>query len=336
MGDFRWRAKRRLRPVTTACVAVGAGLILVAGLTVPALTWTAQPLPRSFFPPHTELYVDPESPAAAWVREHHDDTRAAVIGSHLARQPQATWFSNADPTSLSHEVDRVVEGAAAQRAVPVLVAYAIPDRDCGGASSGGTGDLASYRAWIDTLATGLGNITSIVILEPDALANISCLAPHEQRDRFAALAYAAQSLHRHDPHVRVYYDAGNSAWQSPATMAALLAQAGINQNGDGIALNVSNFNNTNDEIGYGRGILRRLTRSGLTMVVDTSRNGRGAAPGHQTCDPPGRAVGPAPTADTRVSGVDAFLWIKHPGQADGCLASAGVFVPDDAYHLVGG
>jgi endoglucanase len=30
------------------------------------------------------------------------------------------------------------------------------------------------------------------------------------------------------------------------------------------------------------------------------------------------------------------LWIKVPGEADGCLAPAGSFVPDAAYKLIYG
>jgi endoglucanase len=66
------------------------------------------------------------------------------------------------------------------------------------------------------------------------------------------------------------------------------------------------------------------------FVVDTSRNGQG--PWHPTasypdaqdwCNPPGRGVGARPTADTGVPSalgqeiVDAYLWVKVPGESDG-------------------
>jgi endoglucanase len=59
------------------------------------------------------------------------------------------------------------------------------------------------------------------------------------------------------------------------------------------------------------------------FVVDTSRNGRGpwtppAYPDPQDwCNPPDRGVGPRPTADTGNPLVDAYLWIKIPGESDG-------------------
>jgi endoglucanase len=307
---------------------------VAAIVVVNVLSPPPQPPAPVTFPPTTAFYVDPDTAAAQWVRQHPEDRRATDIGSQIASQPQAAWFTNPSPPLLRAEVERFADAAAARNVVPTLVAYAIPNRDCGGASSGGVGDLASYRNWIDHFAQGLGNTTAVVILEPDSLANVGCLRPPEQHDRFAALADAARTVHQHDPQARVYYDAGNSGWQPAPLMAERLQRAGINESGDGLALNVSNFNPTGDEIRYGYAILRKLGNAQLDMVVDTSRNGNGAALGRQFCDPLGRKLGTPPTAATGVQRVDAYLWIKHPGQADGCRAGAGDFVPEEAYHLI--
>jgi endoglucanase len=230
-------------------------------------------------------------------------------------------------------VGAVVDEAESHGAVPVLVAYAIPRRDCDGKSTGGTGDLAAYRLWIDAFARGLGRETAVVVLEPDALAHMGCLDRRQRSDRVAALSSAAGTLHRHAPHARVYYDAGNSDWHPVGTMAERLRRAGINRYGDGIALNVSNFNATDDEVRYGLFLLKALGSSRLGVVIDTSRNGAGPTRDHRFCDPPGRKLGAAPTADTGIAGIDAYLWVKHPGQADGCIAAAGTFVPAYAYRL---
>jgi endoglucanase len=79
------------------------------------------------------------------------------------------------------------------------------------------------------------------------------------------------------------------------------------------------------------------------FVIDTSRNGTGSnsmtayeqAPYDQSpatvgtleggnwCNPPGAGLGLRPTASTGVLLVDAYLWIKTPGQSDGqCDAGA--------------
>ena len=39
------------------------------------------------------------------------------------------------------------------------------------------------------------------------------------------------------------------------------------------------------------------------------------------------------TTNTGDPQIDAFLWIKLPGEADGCIAPAGQFVPQRAYEL---
>lgn len=61
-------------------------------------------------------------------------------------------------------------------------------------------------------------------------------------------------------------------------------------------------------------------------VLDTSRNGQGAwapatgstYPDPQTwCNPPGRGLGLRPSANTGQPLIDAYLWIKTPGQSDG-------------------
>lgn len=67
------------------------------------------------------------------------------------------------------------------------------------------------------------------------------------------------------------------------------------------------------------------------FVIDTSRNGQGAwSPGAtysdaQTwCNPPGRGLGLRPSAATSDPLVDAYLWVKIPGESDGeCTRGGG-------------
>ena len=60
------------------------------------------------------------------------------------------------------------------------------------------------------------------------------------------------------------------------------------------------------------------------FVIDTSRNGQGAwtptasYPDPQDwCNPPDRGLGARPTANTGHALIDAYLWIKIPGESDG-------------------
>jgi endoglucanase len=79
------------------------------------------------------------------------------------------------------------------------------------------------------------------------------------------------------------------------------------------------------------------------FLIDTSRNGRGpldvtpfgAAPydqpagvlggltGGNWCNPPGAGLGLRPTANTAVPLLDAYLWVKIPGESDGSCDIAG-------------
>lgn len=81
----------------------------------------------------------------------------------------------------------------------------------------------------------------------------------------------------------------------------------------------------------------------LHFLIDTSRNGQGPldasvyanAPydqpnavvnvlsGGSWCNPPGRGLGLRPTANTGVPLLDAYLWVKTPGQSDGTCDAAG-------------
>jgi endoglucanase len=67
-------------------------------------------------------------------------------------------------------------------------------------------------------------------------------------------------------------------------------------------------------------------------VIDTSRNG-GAAGDWCGDDNTDRRVGQHPTLTTGDAAVDAYLWVKRPGEADGCAFAAGSFQPALAYSL---
>jgi len=59
------------------------------------------------------------------------------------------------------------------------------------------------------------------------------------------------------------------------------------------------------------------------FVIDSSRNGQGpwtppAYPDQQDwCNPPDRGLGVRPTAATGNALLDAYLWVKIPGESDG-------------------
>ncbi|CAL9658140.1 hypothetical protein SUDANB1_06865 [Streptomyces sp. enrichment culture] len=282
------------------------------------------------------LYRHPDSQVLEWVRSHSGDARHAVIASRIAEQPAAVWFADYSPDTVTARVAAVTSGGAALGRVPVLVPYAIPGRDCGGHSQGGAPGLDAYDAWIDRFAAGLGSGEVIVVLEPDSLAQAECLSAGERADRFASLARAGRALKAANPRARVYFDAGHSGWNAPGKQAAWLRQAGAAspESSDGIFSNVSNFHTTADEVAYDRRVLDALGGpASLGAVIDTSRNGNGAPADGEWCDPAGRTLGRTPTLSTGEARIDAYLWVKLPGESDGCKGRPGTFTASYAYDL---
>jgi cellulose 1,4-beta-cellobiosidase len=113
------------------------------------------------------------------------------------------------------------------------------------------------------------------------------------------------------------------------------------------------FNQFNDELSYAQAFRQRAVQAGfdptIGMLIDTSRNGWGGAArptGPSTaaelntridasridrrihkgnwCNPSGAGLGERPRA-TPAPGIDAYVWIKPPGESDGSSS----FIPND-------
>jgi endoglucanase len=335
----------------------------------------------------TRLFVEPDSNAGrqAAIYEAAGRPADAAAMRALSRQSQAVWFTSGTPAQVESAVRATVQAAVRQKAVPVLVAYYVPGRDCSQYSSGGAPSEAAYLAWIDAFARGIGSHEAVVILEPDGLALLSSEpwcgeggggftgTPEDfgrVEQRFRELNGAIDRLRK--PRTDVYVDAGHSAWQplndydagfgeprQQLGMAHRLLLGGIAK-ADGFFLNVSNYRSTADLVAYGTRLskcLFVLTRTDadscsdaaiaavperqgkLThFVLDTSRNGLGhwTPPGgfpdpQDWCNPPGRGLGARPTTHTGNDLVDAFLWVKRPGESDGSC-TRGLPGPEDPIY----
>lgn len=249
----------------------------------------------------------------------------------IADRPSAVWFGGWN-ANVQGDIDALVSRAASTGGVATAVAYNIPGRDCGQYSSGGANDSENYRAWIRAFAAGIGARKTIVILEPDALAGLDCLPANGQSQRMADIAYAV-NVFRTTGAV-TYVDAGNYSWQSAGTMAQRLKQSGV-AGAQGFSLNVSGYGWTNQSVAYGQQLSAAV--GGKSFVIDTSRNGTGPAQGNEWCNPRGRGLGKAPSTATGVRALDAYLWVKVPGESDGTCnggPSAGTWWDDIANELI--
>lgn len=263
------------------------------------------------------LYRAPYSNAenAQKQAEKSSPAEAALIGK-IAAQPQASWYGSwsADITTV---VGNYVSAAERAGAVPLLVAYNVPNRDCGLYSAGGATDDAAYGKWIEAFAQGIGDRRAVVVLEPDAIPLLKqCLSEQDQAKRLALIKNAVQVLEAR-PGVAVYIDAGHSNWVPAPEMAARLQLAGIDR-ARGFALNTSNFQADAELIQYGKAVIQALGTD-THFIIDSSRNGNGPAATSEEswCNPEGRALGRAPTSDTGEPAIDAFVWVKRPGESDG-------------------
>jgi endoglucanase len=297
--------------------------------------WTFTVDNVSLRPTLPDFYVDPDSNAANWVRANPNDSRAATIEANIASRPGARWFGNWSG-DIGTAVSSYVGAAAAAGRTPILVAYNIPGRDCGGASSGGAGSPDGYRTWISAFASAIGGRSAVVIVEPDAVAQLDCLPDDTERQtRLDLLSYATQQFHDAAPNAWVYLDGGNAGWIPAATMATRLDSAGV-RNVRGFAVNVSNFYTTAESETYGTAIVSALGYP-AGFVVDTSRNGNGS--NGEWCNPAGRKLGTSSAYGTGAA--ELLLWVKVPGDSDGPCGTApatpaGQFDPDLAVRLING
>jgi endoglucanase len=319
------------RPLVSA-LAVAAAVVSMLGGSRPSETRAAAVSSNPFA--GARFWVNPSSnatrTASAW-RAAGRRTDASAM-TKIAGQPAAVWFGDWNGRDPSADVRAAVGSARRAGARPVVVAYDIPGRDCGGYSAGGARSASAYRNWADGLAKGIGGGRAIVILEPDAIPELDCMSSTDQRTTLSLLSYAVTKLGS-SPGTSVYLDAGNRGWQPAALIAERLRRAGVAR-ARGFSLNVSNFDWTSSEEAYGDRISALI--GGKHFVIDTSRNGRGPASGTSWCNPPGRALGHPATTATGDPRADALFWIKSPGESDGLCGGgpgAGVWWPQYALGL---
>ena len=218
------------------------------------------------------FYVDPSSSPAVWVAANPGDGRAGAINASIAKTPMARWFGSWSGT-IGTATGAYVGAAAYSSKLPILVAYNIYGRDaCGGQSAGGAGSSA-YNTWIAAFAGGIASRPAVVILEPDALGDYSCMSASQITDHQNMLIGGITQLNAQAPNAWTYLDAGNPGWIAATTMAQHLDAAGL-RNAHGFALNVSNYYTTTQNASYASAINSYLSSHyGYTkpFVVDTGR-----------------------------------------------------------------
>lgn len=247
------------------------------------------------------------------------------------------------------------QGNGAEPVLPVFVVYDLPDRDCSAEASNGeltlkdNGEARYQQQYIDVIAAQFAAHPKqriVAVLEPDSLANVAtnlavekCAGAAEAYKRSVAYAIAKLSL----PNVFLYVDAAHAGWlgwrrnlvKIAAVFKEVLAMAGGAERIRGFAVNVSNYNPVRDEsarrgdpndpgpdeLTYVDDLAKALAEVGIKdkgYLIDTSRNGRAniRTSNSNWCNIKGAGLGERPRA-APAPHIDAFYWIKVPGESDG-------------------
>jgi cellulose 1,4-beta-cellobiosidase len=253
------------------------------------------------------------------------------------------------------------QDASGQPTMTVIVVYDLPNRDCAAEASAGelkveeNGEARYRTEFIDPITAQFKahpDQPIAVVLEPDSLGNLATnmSLPKCQASRSAyknSVVYAIKSFAL--PNVSVYLDAAHAGWlgwdDNRAKIAkvfkSVLTEAGGPQMIRGFATNTSNYTHltnrdgavlepTNpcpNEMTYAKTLQKTLEMYGFKdhgFLIDTSRNGKGdiRSKWGDWCNIRGAGLGERPKADP-APGIDAYFWVKPPGESDGSSDPSG-------------
>lgn len=324
---------RRLAPIALALAILAPG----------AAAASPGPLAGARF------FTDPANSLAGTVigqiRSSRPDAAAKLAA--IADQPETKRFGTWDGDPVRRVTQYLARVQATQPgAVPLVATYRLEHKSCDG-SSDVPAAVASYEDWYRRFAQALGTRRVVVFLEIDALMTAGCLSHHGLDVRVAELRSAIGSLAA-APNALVYVDGAAADVGNVRFYARILRRIGVGRI-EGVFTNGTHQDWTSKEIAFGERLAAKVP--GLRYVVNTATNGRGplrprdhVANGNTVhCNPPGRGLGPRPTAavPARYPHLDAFAWVGQPGRSAGaCSATpgappSGTFWVDYALTLIG-
>ncbi|HYV15377.1 MAG TPA: glycoside hydrolase family 6 protein [Conexibacter sp.] len=275
------------------------------------------------------FFTDPGQNLAGTViaQIRHRRPTAARLLQTIADEPETKRFGAFDDDP-GAAVAQYLARAASQEpgAIPLVGTYRLQHVSCGGASDS-PDEVARYEDWYRRFAAGIGSRRVVVFLEIDALMTARCLSRHGLDVRVAELRSAIGSL-AGAPNALTYVDGGAADVGNTRFFARMLRRIGVGRI-EGVFTNGTHQDWTRREIAYGEKLARRV--GGLRYVVNTATNGRGPLRPHDRvahgntihCNPPGRGLGPKPTAAVppRYRHLDAFVWVGNPGRSAGACSA---------------
>lgn len=202
----------------------------------------------------------------AGLSEHGDGGVLARLAgkSMYSSKPSgaASWLVSEDPNACKALIDSDMAAAGPER-FPVFSLYRY-------FPNSGT-DAVEYASWLGVVAAALGQHRGVcvVVLEPDAFAL------RERADVDTVLDQAIEVLASRAPNAAIFLDIGHSNWLGAEAVIARVKNYRSYAKIAGWALNTSNFQPTEREVGYARAL---FASSQKPSIIDTSRNGLGRTP----------------------------------------------------------
>jgi cellulose 1,4-beta-cellobiosidase len=306
---------------------------------------------------HVRFFLNPEYTASVEATAAHHPDEAAIIRKVATYPTGVWLSDIKAVSNLQGWLDEAKQqqDASGVPTMSVIVVYNLPNRDCAAESSAGELKVeengeARYRTdFIDPITAQFkahANQPIAVILEPDSLGNLATnmAIPKCQQAKTVyrnGIVYAIKSFNL--PNVSVYLDAAHAGWlgwdDNRAKIAkvfkTVLNEAGGPQMIRGFALNTSNYTHLSNrdgaaleptnpcpnELTYAKMLGEMLAMYGFkdhAFIIDTSRNGKGGIRTNwgNWCNVHGAGLGERPRADP-APGIDAYYWVKPPGESDG-------------------
>lgn len=261
------------------------------------------------------LFRDPHSQPAVWVRNNPGHPYRPLIEQKIVAYPFSQW-GYATVLWNNQTSQQWADNLRTQHGdnIGILVLYNITLRDLNNHSRGGASSADVYRQWIDGIVAGLRGRPTVLLLEPDAVPDMTRMTSAQRLERASLLRYAMQRLGEAGHYV--YLDCGHPRWINATTLIPLLHEVNA-ELAHGLSYNVSNFYTTSEVQTHGERVCDLFTRKPLRYIIDTSRNGNGpAADAGDPINPLGRALG-RPPGELPPGRCDAYVWIKTPGESDG-------------------
>jgi cellulose 1,4-beta-cellobiosidase len=324
---------------------------------VPVTPATTPPAPAINPFADATLFVNPEYTKAveSLIPAHAGEAAMLKKLSVIPTAIWLSWIADTKDVPRYLDLALQQQKAGGKPVITTFVVYNLPNRDCNAAASAGElpaspeGEARYQHDYIDAIAAAFAahpDQRIAAILEPDSVGNLitnlenpKCQAAEGIYKRGIAYAIAKLSL----PNVFLYLDAAHAGWlgwpknlvKTAPMFKEILTMAGGPDRIRGFATDVSNYNPAkdptnpkrdphaapNDELGYIADLNKALEAEGITgkgFVIDTSRDGKAyiRASTANWCNIKGAGLGERPQAAPAPL-VDAYLWIKPPGESDG-------------------